>query len=623
MATYSVDVFIDTGFNSINIPYDSNVILSATQNVVNCPAIELMQARELGQIAITSNGAATYDNLKNADFCRLVRSDNAETVWYAVNDVQMTSPDVCTLFVTIDYILTAGGCSELEILDGITERHHVAVADDTFGAYTEEDPYMVPSDPLEIDIEGTGMAFNAVPGSQGKTLLSSTVDLVDMGTSQDATAYVPTNGTDNPEVSVPDIYLSDTQSVVTMLFPGVSPNPTYAPPNLTYYDPTVLAVKKGVERVRALGIESCITRQWDCSVYGTVGSTDGSGRVTNLIGQCYDYSGQTPLYEYATVKNKRVLYGELSSYVIICIASGNSAEFRPEDIVESGATCPTLTIVTDPRPDGKPYYRFKTYKGQTSNFFVNCISGMEWADVPLVYEGASGKAISQQKFITEQAIKDFSARVQTHAAEVGMNMGAVSAGAMLGAGVGAGMPGAIAGGASTLLSQTGIIEDLAQMGGMIGEMRRGYTGESEYVLNPAQKIAQQRRIERAQELQGFMLDTQVVAPQVAFPRSESIRDFIGNGVFCYRYRPSAADIAKLDKILTMYGYRHTAPLTTSMLGVRSKFSYVRAAGVSVKLKSGNRLPRWIREGIAGEFAVGVRIWKTRPDTAAYTDGSNT
>jgi hypothetical protein len=104
-----------------------------------------------------------------------------------------------------------------------------------------------------------------------------------------------------------------------------------------------------------------------------------------------------------------------------------------------------------------------------------------------------------------------------------------------------------------------------------------------------------------------------------FPRSETIRDLLGNGVRVYRYRFADSDVVKIDKILTMYGYKDTKPLEASDFTNRTKFNYVQASGISV---SNNTMPRWIREGIAMQLSIGVRIWHVKPDATAYTDGSN-
>ena len=122
-----------------------------------------------------------------------------------------------------------------------------------------------------------------------------------------------------------------------------------------------------------------------------------------------------------------------------------------------------------------------------------------------------------------------------------------------------------------------------------------------------------------QEAIGY-LSGKVVAPDLRFALSETLRDFRGNGCIVYRYRPQSSDIEKLDKVLTMYGYKDTEPLAgnESYLTNRAKFNYIKATGVSV---AGNK-PKWLRDGVAMQLSVGTRIWHVKPNSAVYTDGSN-
>ena len=126
----------------------------------------------------------------------------------------------------------------------------------------------------------------------------------------------------------------------------------------------------------------------------------------------------------------------------------------------------------------------------------------------------------------------------------------------------------------------------------------------------------------AEEMQEFKLNTQVVAPEMQFPRSETIRDFVGNGLYAYRLKPSATDINKFDKILTMYGYKDTMPVDKSLLTKRSKFSYIQVAGPSIKTKDSFYIPLWLRNLVNTQLSVGLRIWKDTPDTSYYTNGQN-
>ena len=129
--SYSCTLYKNTGFNATNIP-DSINILNQCQHF-SVPALDVMQERNLNTIKVKT----TWDNVKDVDYCILGS-------WvYAVVDINMQATDVAALSVIPDYINSTGGVRALHILDGITERIHIA--DDSYGKYDEEDPLMVSS----------------------------------------------------------------------------------------------------------------------------------------------------------------------------------------------------------------------------------------------------------------------------------------------------------------------------------------------------------------------------------------------------------------------------------------------------------------------------------------------
>ena len=168
-----------------------------------------------------------------------------------------------------------------------------------------------------------------------------------------------------------------------------------------------------------------------------------------------------------------------------------------------------------------------------------------------------------------------------------------------------------------------IANDISSIGGFTAATIGGLTGTADIgtmsALSDTYDIGRKRANAAAQELQEFNINQNIVAPQLMFPRSEGLRDFLGNGCYAYRYYLEDSDLAKFDKILTMYGYRITEPLTKTMFNVRSKFNYIKAKGVSI----GGSLPKWLREGMAQELAIGKRFWKVAPDKTIYTNGGNT
>lgn len=625
---YNATIFCNTGFNAVNIP-DSPATLNLAQAQYTVPALDIYQARELSQFVVRAN----YGVVKNADYLYLVNSeDSTDFAYYSIQNVTMTSKDTAVLDVTMDYILTAGGVSNLTFLDGMCERHHVAVADDAFGTYDEADPYLTPAEMLQIETETPDFADGS--GTGPVTILESTVDLFSMYNAIQANTA---SGID---------YSSQSQNVVTV--PSVYPASAFTQakmekdtsqntyntnlPHVVMYTASGVFIGQNTNwipnalaYVRSLGVESCIIAQYSIPLFmmgnssfrNTTGSS-GNGEIEYIQGACkaVALSGLPFEHSYAhNVQNKRLFYGDNCKYNIVSIASGNEASFLPEEIYASGNTSPTIQMRVDPRPDGCPYFRFDVYKGEAvssdpDSFFINAVKGLTWQNVPLVFQGASGSLMNQYKFNAQQAALQEGANYGYQSAQLGNQQANMNATL--------GMAGNLISGVANGLTGKwgGVLGDAADF--TTAGMNLGFTN-AQYELT---KNHQENSfyIQRNSELQSLLIQNNVVAPSMNFPISESIRDFVGNTCLVYRTYYTENDVTRLDKILTMYGYRHTTPITTALLTNRSKFNYIQARGVSV----GNTLlPKWIRDGIATQFAAGTRIWHQLPDVSAYTDGSNT
>ena len=651
---YNATIFCNTGFNAVNIP-DSPATLNLAQAQYTVPALDIYQARELSQFVVRAN----YGVVKNADYLYLVNSeDSTDFAYYSIQNVTMTSKDTAVLDVTMDYILTAGGVSNLTFLDGMCERHHVAVADDVFGAYDEDDPYISPAQQMLIESEvpnfvGSGEVNTDV------TILESTVNLYAMykqSTDQNLNPEgIDYTSADGNVVTVPNVAPGQPASLASMgTGTGASDEYTCLIPNSTFYIPewdnqsyiftrqtggaveTAKWIPSVLSFIRSLGVESCIIAQYSVPAFmlsGTVisglsgySSTDPTtgtpsiemksvGLVDKLKGKFMRVQSALSFeHGYShSVQNKRLFYGKNCEYKIISVASGNSATFLPEDIRSGSEGAPTIAMRVDPRPDGAPYFRFEYYKGGLSasdTFFINAVKGLTWQNVPLVFQGASGSLLNKYAYGARMA-----AGQENY--EAGMNQLTLS-GWRNEADFASGMA------SGALTSIGGFASGRADIGlGAIGQMiDTGVNYGFNYEQNELAKEHQTNswNIQKNSELQSLLIQNNVVAPSMNFPISESIRDFIGNTCLVYRTYYTENDVTRLDKILNMYGYRHTTPLTSALLTNRSKFNYIRARGVSV----GNiNLPKWIRDGVASQFAVGTRIWHQLPDVSAYTDGSNT
>lgn len=621
---WTIIAYSDTGLTTANTVDSPDKLANARQ--VNLGTANIVTPQALSLLTVS----ASLDQVENIDY---ISADNGTYTYY----YEVTGPavpaanDTWNIPVVMDGVLTAaarvGGIKNLEILDGIVERHHIKKSDDVYGAFTEEDPLLVPSKELEYEMV---MLFDDKDDEQ-HVIVETTLALGTMAQNNNAVTYL--DGTSGDSVTVPQVASTPDNTVVTF---GNEQQNAYHTPGTIYYDYSNQETQKGVARARALGVEGGILNSYVLPDSDAVFLPLANGAIVGMAG-VLEEDNHTPLYEGGVpVHNMRVKYGSLHSYELVSPANGMRMTFKPEDLkLGDSGTSPTVVKATDPRPNGRPYYRFKYYKGldyDHDGFFSNSVPGMEWANAPLVYSKASGSTLNQISYTTTMS----NVKRSTYTAEMNAIAGELSQ---------------IFGGAAQSISNfqpsdkysvngqspQSILDAQAPRWGDYQAAQRaaynnemlGFTGmmmniagnaisaQVNYQMTQNMINAQYNNTARA-ELQRLGLSNYVVAPQLNFPRSESIRDFRGNGIYVIKYSPQQSDYAKLDKILEMYGYKDTKTLEASDFVGRKKFNYVKAVGVQI----GGDLPKWLREAVAAQLSSGVRIWHQLPDPSAYTDGTN-
>ena len=565
--SYTVRAYKNTGFNATNVPYNANVLSAAASEVLTLPAIDVLQERFLSSIRVR----ATWSQVENVDYIEV-----GGTWYYAVDNIKMLSGDVAELALIPDFVLSAGGFYNLEFLDGITERVHVAKNSDTFGAYAEEDPLTAPSEPMGIQVEDISL------GTGTSTIIESAIDLIATASSDDALTYTDT--VSGETVTVPNF--SSLSQYTTHQYGGTHKTASYIVPTPTPGTPERLQV--GIDRARSLGVENAIIAQYNVPSAFFTGQT--SGFKANLNSNDLSNNTTIPYILDANAKNMRVNYGTYTKFGLLT-AGGNKVEFQAEDIYDSQLTYPKILTKADVRKDGCPYHRFETYRGDktAAGFWRNCVAGAQWEQVPMVYTAKSGGALERLQY---EAEKKYSLDVFEKGLETG-----------------------------TYANMIGQMGKFGSQFGPFGVVGGAVTGSLTTIFGAAESIGMYMEKSELDALKYAV--RQVITPDIQFPYNTDImRDALGNGVLAYRYKYSATDLARIDKLLTMYGYRVTKPLEESDLRCRAKFVFVRANGVSVLGKSSGSLPAWWNDGIAAQFSRGIRIWRVKPDSSYYTDGSN-
>lgn len=549
--------------------------------------------------------------------------------YYSVTGAQMLGEYVAELSLVPDFFTSAGGISStsagFDILDGITDRATVAKSSDTWGAYTDADPLTAPQRPLLIFSEWLLTGTEA----SKRTYLSSTLDLYLQGQQTAGVTY--TDEETGETVTVPRTYqiTPEQETAIALPTPSDSDSGVVTIPvggdikdGTAYYDmnsaqsETDGYVLSGISKARSLGIESAIIDQWCVpTLYAVPTTGDATSKVTTLSGATGTLTSTLPTEYNSSVHNLRVLYGEYNKYGIMTTA-GNSLECMPEEITTEASSTegPGIRWLSDPRPDGRPYFRFTTIN-TNAEFWRNCIAGSNWQKVPLVYQGSSGNALTRLNFNNSRRTAELNATFQREQSEFqglqnGMNLvngivGSVSGANTYGlqasargiSGIGAG----VAGQAITGAVQAGIQYTMAE--GMRDMQNSQY--KREYAVTKANELSQ------------LYQNTTVYTPTVNFPyNADIIRDVKGNSLLVYRYEYDEHDITRIDKLLTMYGYKETESLTLDNFRRRPKFDYVQCSTVTI-----GGLPRWFNAGIADQLRNGIRVWHVKPDTQVYSDGN--
>lgn len=636
----NIRLYYNTGFNAVNIPDTPDLLNSSAFAFADFPALDILQERFLSSVKIR----ATWAQVKNADYMRL--TDGLEHFYYIVTGAKMSAVDVANLAIIPDFVTSAGGLQNLTILDGVAVRAHVS--NDDYGKWTLDDPYLTPCEPLLLDKHTINFSNVTVD------VVESSVDLGCMANVASAETYIDN---EDETVTVPKVFSSmgDTDytldgrtatSTKTMLFP--------------LNDSTIRA---GIEQCRALGIESVITNtvnipsalvsltaatetiakvtisgvDWLRTTLGLLQRTfhgnytgeNGAGGVSNSWGAYTEAAGVFVandtgfLFVYnSNVKNKRVLYGSLNKCGILTTA-GNRLESNPEKLTGGNRTSIYIKSVGDPHTNGSAYHRFEYMDGDATNqnFWLNAIKGLQWRQIPLMYSEKSGGALDRISFENSRMIADYNfenstaGKLSALAGRLGLNREETRAAGASVAGLGGAISGSLGAGAFGMITGAAGAAAGAAIALPVAAIAAAGLGAGMAAIDKFEGAVDVYQMQKAIEQQQFAIGQNVVAPQISVSYDgEAYRDFYGETVTAYRYRPTADDLARMDKILTMYGYRVAIPAMDADLTGRQYFNYIEAS-----ITVGGNIPKWLADGIAAQVSNGVRLWHVKPNNTYYAN----
>lgn len=668
---FTARIWKNTGFNGINIP-DSPALLESLP-YEDLPVLDLLSDAPISEIKVhgtindTGPGAV---NLGKVDYVRI----GNRTYYNVFEPPYMLNGDTVVIPLTVDGVLSAGGINSINFLDGIASR--ASTETDNFGDYCIEDELLVTSQPLKLEV--VPLRFDQNSGGQSPSTIycETTLDLGMMACLDGSVVY--SDETMDPEKSciVPHSYPKMGQHTKYNMREGLTNLQGIDTGTTVFKVPSendgTEIIPEGIQKCRGLGIESAIFNQvcipdtfvdtveaqqsirnigmqgaetsqitfpmsngnlavrQDVGHYNGFGSEDSESTyyfVKYMDG--VEQSKDTTLsFEYSisnyTVKNKRVLYGNNNKFGILTNA-GNRFESNPEDLLGGNRTSPYIVCKADPHLDGCPYYRFEYMNGSgvsNSNFWFNCVKGLKWKTVPLIFSQASGTALNRMEYENSRRIKDY----EYETAWTG-GRGAKAVGAMgefidkYGNAVKAGVAGVGVGALYTTVGEALIGGTTAIAGGITSAAAAlplgGAIGAAAIAGDKIMKNQQNYLNEKLQEASSFLATANVASPtiQIGYD-NEAFRDFYGEVTFVYRYRPYDYDIKRMDKILTMYGYKVALPINDVNLNSRTKFNYIEA-----EVTVGGGFPMWLKKCIQAQISAGCRIWHKVPDYTDYTTGN--
>lgn len=545
----TLEVFKHTGFKPGDVP-DSGDTLRRLWEPSVFPPVIVLQDRGLATVDI----ATTWDGIKNADYVCV----GGSTYYWVVN-ITMLNDQAARLTMAPDH-LTTMGIENIDVVSGWCTRRHVTI-DPLFGNVMDE-PFS-PQQAMVID-----MGEKVEPSIPGfNNLICCTVDLEKF--EFEADAYKDATGA--AFVWVPKVPPSSAETKVYFNSgPGAGVY-EFTMPQVSLWDIDDPVVQEKIQSLRSLGIEGSIISTYKIPQgYGVVTLASG-GRIDTIGSPFYTREVESLPFEYAEVKNKKALSGQYNRYRLYSIVSGDSAEYRSDEIFEYGTTNPSVVMFADAQPKGKPYCRPKVYKGNEEDIFIECIEGAEWQNYQLAFNGASGQAfldLAQNRKRFEQTMQGLN--------QVGNAVGSIVSGIK--------DPGA------AISAATNIVTNGAMLAANINSSEQDYANQQATVI-----------------------------PDIRFPISNNLQSYVGNGFWMARVRLSDSDIVRFDAFLTQFGYAVSEPLKKEFFTGRVHFNYIQANTVNIKNREGHPFDLVTRMGAISQIEGGVRIWHTEPDIAKMYD----
>lgn len=626
MASYSIRLYKDTGFDLNNIP-DSQALLDSN-SYIDVDAIWVYQNQEQGKIRIKTN----FNSVYSVDYCRIGTGETAisEPAFYFVTNVTMINPVTAELDLEIDAITTIGLANITNnILGGWCTRR--SVTDDTlFNNCIDED--FTPTQPLEHDTQ------ELIIPSDGILVVVSTIDLqkVSEKLSQGYKNSVESTEVDVSVPTVPAINFNYTKIIID--YEGLQLTRELVGKRM-YYAPTnnqtaINNLTDALTTVWSLGLFDSIAGIY----YLPIGPKGSGARFTyeditdiDVTNQFYSFKELTvhggffqldkiPFkWNTSTIHNNKVFATRYNNYRLVSMVSGNEANYYAGDIYDklNKPTAPTISVNIDGSDNGTTYAKPEYIKGvdlsQSSKPYEimrDAVTGGDWVSINYNQSRPKGITKSLTALNIEEAYGTLASVGSGLSALSGFNTGSASGNYIDNipySGTGSKMSILQKGRANVQINdynqQLSLQNNLSNLG-QIGSIIPNFVSS---LFN-----SRFNKARRAQAKANAIVQT----PQTWFPIDNTLSLFYGNSYYVIRERLSDADTLKFDKYLTMYGYAVNEPLTKDCFYGRQYFNYIECSDLSIGKLLGT-FPLRLKQLAIEQLEGGIRIWHTQVNQDAY------
>lgn len=608
MATYSVRLFKNTGFDLNNIP-ETYSILNQSDHI-DVDAVWLYQDKIQAKIRVKIN----YNDVSAVDYMAFTNPQH--TIYnsvYFVTNIAMLNPLTCELDLVLDTITTVSIAKIATNLAGgwCTRKH---VTDDTlFNNNIEEN--FIPAEPLEIDYSQMG-----VTNGLDTTIIASSVDLDKFGLvaktfkdlDNELSVSVPQLPT-NKEGTIISIEPSLNSKTYTKVIPNtrlyvVNRNPEYYSNVLAMiWSLGMIDSISAIYRIPGLSdinYDNNIEQEYYHNVIKN-GDNRTSGAVLScsLLAGGFSTDSGIPQKWTSGVQNNKVFSDQFNNVTVSSYSSGDSLDFNASDIKVLGEDNFQFYFWYDPAPNGRSYIRPMNFQGLTGNdndIFFQITNGSIWPNNQVLFLNREGWNITKKMRgleIEQQGYNSFFNAMQglINIAKLPASTSTRNISGMVNTHYNPSMP-------------FNDFDNPQSFGkSSIPTISNGFINNIQQGLN--------QNINKRETSINYALNTGLTSPTIKFPVDNSIIELIGNGFNILRTRLSINDTNRFDRYLTEFGYAVNEPMSYDVFFGRKYFNYVKCSDLSITPIDG--IPTYIISNAIERLESGVRIWHTPVNKAAY------